>query len=74
MERNFGTEHKRYVAKRYRNFFMSVSAIADNQDYKMIYEGLVSGDPKLRSYRALYQRIYGKYVAKAKKQEEIKNG
>ena len=67
MERYFDTSHKRYVAGRYRNFFMSVSAIADNKDCKAIYEGLISGDPKMRSFRALYQRIYGKYIANAKK-------
>ncbi len=74
MEGNFDTIHKRYVAERYRNFFMSVSAIADNKDCKAIYEGLISGDPKMRSYRALYQRIYGKYIKDAKKREEIRNG
>lgn len=74
MDGNFQTKHKRYVAERYRNFFMSVSTIADNKDYKMIYEGLISGDPKLRTYRALYQRIYGKYIAEAKKKERILNG
>jgi len=73
MEGNFQTKHKRYVAERYRNFFLSVSVIADNKDYKAIYEGLVSGDPKLRSYRALYQRIYGKYIDEAKKKEGISN-
>ena len=74
VNRNFQTKHKRYVAERYRNFFMSVSAIADNKDCKAIYEGLVSGDPKLRSYRALYQRIYGKYITEAKKKEGMTNG
>lgn len=74
MEGNFGTSHKRYVAGRYRNFFMSVSAIVDNKDCKAIYEGLISGDPKLRSYRALYQTIYGKYVKAAKKKEDTHNG
>lgn len=69
MDGNFQTKHKRYVADRYRNLFVSVSSIADNKDYKMIYEGIISGDPKLRSYRALYQRIYGKYAAEAKKKE-----
>ena len=71
MDGNFQTKRKRYVAERYRNFFMSVSAIADNKDCKLIYEGLISGDPKLRSFRALYQRIYGKYIAEAKKKEEM---
>ncbi len=74
MDGNFQTNHKRYVADRYRKFFMSVSTIADNKDCKMIYEGLVSGDPKLRTYRALYQRIYGRYIAEAKKKEGIRNG
>ncbi len=74
MNGNFQTKHKRYVADRYRNFFLNVSAIADNKDCKMIYEGLVSGDPKLRTYRALYQRIYGRYITEAKKKEGIRNG
>lgn len=74
MDGNFQTKHKRYVAERYRNFFLSVSVIADNKDYKAIYEGLISGDPKLRSYRALYQKIYGKYVTVAKKKEGMRNG
>lgn len=69
MDGNFPTEHKRYVAERYRNFFMSASAIVDNKDCKGIYEGLISGDPKLRTYRALYQRVYGRYVTEAKKKE-----
>ena len=48
--------------------------IADNKDCKAIYEGLISGDPKLRSFRALYQRIYGKYITEAKKKEGLSNG
>lgn len=51
------------------NFFMSVSAIATDADYKHIYEGLISGDPKMRAFRALYQRIYGRYISDAKKGE-----
>lgn len=74
MDGNFPTEHKRYVADRYRSFFLSVSTIADNKDCKAIYEGLIGGDPKLRSYRALYQRIYGKYAAEAKRKEGMPNG
>lgn len=74
MDGNFPTEHKRYIAGRYRDFFMKVSVIAVNKDYKAIYEGLVSGDPKMRTYRALYQRIYGRYTIEAKKKEGIPNG
>lgn len=71
MDGNFNTNHKRYVAGRYRSFFMSVSAIVDNKDCKTIYEGLMSGDPKMRTLRALYQRIYGKYIIDAKKKEGL---
>lgn len=74
MDGNFQTEHKRHVASRYRNFFMGASAIIDNADCKKIYEGLISGDPKLRTYRALYQRIYGKYIDNAKRREAQENG
>lgn len=69
MDGHFPTKHKRYVAERYRKFFMGASVIVDNKDCKMLYEGLLSGDPKLRTYRALYQRIYGRYIAEAKKRE-----
>ncbi len=69
MDAYFTTPHRRYVAERYRNFVLSVSAIADQKDYKAIYEGLISGDPKFRTYRALYQRIYGRYITDAKKKE-----
>lgn len=74
MDGNFQTEHKRYVADRYRDFFIRVSTIADNKDCKAIYEGLISGDPKMRTFRALYQRIYGKYIIGAKKKEGLPNG
>lgn len=69
MDAYFTTPHRRHVAERYRNFVLSVSAIADQKDYKAIYEGLISGDPKFRTYRALYQRIYGRYITDAKKKE-----
>ena len=70
----FDTTHKRYVAERYRNFFLQVSVIATSEDFKHIYEGLISGDPKMRTFRALYHRIYGKYINEAKKTEENRHG
>lgn len=65
----FTTEHKRQIASKYRNFFIRVAPIATEKDYKIIYEGLISGDPKLRTYRALFQRIYGRYISEAKREE-----
>lgn len=63
----FTTKHKLYIANRYRNFFLQVHTIVNQKDCKEIYEGLISGDPKLRTFRALYQRIYGRYINEAKK-------
>jgi predicted phosphoadenosine phosphosulfate sulfurtransferase len=62
----FDTPHKRKIANSYRKFFLQAHTVAKNADCKEIYEGLMSGDPKLRTYRALYQRIYGRYIAEAK--------
>jgi len=70
MNGNFTTPSKLNIAQRYRNFFMQISAIADNRDYRELYEGLIRGDPKLRAYRALYNRIYGRYIDRAKKARE----
>lgn len=70
MDRNFPTEHGKYIARRYRKFFIQVSSIVDNRDCKEIYEGLVSGDPKLRTCRSLYQRIYTRYIKRAKKEKQ----
>lgn len=74
MEGNFDTKNKRRVAMKYRKFFLSVSAFADDYDYKIIYEGLVSGDPKMRTFRALYQRVYGRYITEAMKKEDQAHG
>ena len=64
----FTTPHKREIAKRYRKFFIQVGAIATPDDYKKIYEGLISGDPKSRTLRALYHQVYGKYIDQAKQE------
>lgn len=64
----FDTPHKRKIAKQYKSFFIQTGAVATADDYKAIYEGLLSGDPKSRTLRALYMRIYGKYIDKAKKE------
>lgn len=70
MDRYFNAKHKMYVATRYRNFFLQVHTIVNQNDCREIYEGLISGDPKLRSFRALYQRIFGRYITEAKKAEK----
>ena len=66
---NFPNPHHRAVAEDYRRFFLKVSTIATQKECRMIYEGVKGGDPKKRTYRALYQQIYGRYIDDAKKQE-----
>ena len=67
MDGNFPTKHKKTIARHYRNFFQKISAIATNDDLRILYESLMSGDPKLRNFRAAYQRVYGRYINEAKK-------
>lgn len=70
------SKHKLYIWKRYRNLFLQTHSILTEKDCREIYEGYLSGDPKLRTYRALYQRIYSGYIntAKADMKEGVKNG
>lgn len=70
----FDTPHKLHVAGEYKKFFLRVCAFATNEDYKAIYEGLASGDPKLRTLRALFYKVYGSYLDTAQKGEVTGNG
>lgn len=63
----FNTPHKMAVAKRYRKMFIEMDGMARPKDYRKIYEGLVAGDPKLRTLRAIYQDIYCSYAEYAKR-------
>ena len=73
MSQYFPTPHKMTVAQRYRKFFLKASAFIDQKDCQMMYEALMSGDPKYRKYRALYQQIYGRYIKQAKQEVKERN-
>jgi len=62
----FHTEHALLICNRYLHFYRKDALIFDNKDCKDIYEGLMAGDPKMRTLRALYTRTYTRYVQKAK--------
>ncbi len=64
----FTTPHKKKIAQSYKNFFINASVILTENDCKKIYEGLISGDPKSRTLRALYMNLYGQYISDAKKE------
>lgn len=70
MSRYFNTPSKLRVAKTYRNLFIKIGLFATPKDYQRMYEALQKGDPKLRSYRALYQIIYSGYIEKAKAEQK----
>ena len=66
MPRYFNTPHKMKIARHYRAFFIKISLFATEQDYRNMYEALIRGDPKMRSFRALYQTVYTRYINAAK--------
>jgi hypothetical protein len=66
MPRYFNTPHKMRVAKQYRSLFVKTGLFATPKDYQKMYEALQKGDPKLRSFRALYLNIYSRYIEDAK--------
>ncbi len=66
MPRYFNTPSKLRIAKTYRSLFVKIGLFATPKDYQLMYEALMKGDPKLRSYRALYQIIYSRYIEDAK--------
>lgn len=68
MDRYFNTAAKKKMAEQARTFFLRCSAIITNDDCRNIYELLVRGDPKRRAFRALYQSVYGRYIADAKRE------
>lgn len=66
IDKYFETPHQKKIAKKYRDLTLRVSVFATDKDYRGLYEGLISGDPKLRTYRALYQNIFERYIETAK--------
>ncbi|WP_409969601.1 phosphoadenosine phosphosulfate reductase family protein [Bengtsoniella intestinalis] len=63
----FDTQHKRHVATQYRKLFLRMDGMARPRDYRKLYEGLMAGDPKLRTLRAIYQDISCAYADYAKR-------
>lgn len=55
---NFNTPHSRKVAKEYRSLMLKTDGMAKQKNYKRMYNALIGGDPKLRTYRAVIIDIY----------------
>ena len=69
-EMYFPTKAKQTVADKYRKLMLEISTFANEEHFKRIYEALIKGDPKLRTYRALYIDIYTKFNINTRKELE----
>lgn len=66
-ERHFHTDHQKHVAEQYRKAFIKIEGMARPRDYRKLYDGLVAGDPKLRTLRAVHQDVACAYAEYSKK-------
>jgi len=71
---NFDTEHKRWIAKRYRAQLLKYHNLQfDESRYKELYEALVAGDPKRRSLRAIMHNVISDHISFAKGEKVMKD-
>jgi predicted phosphoadenosine phosphosulfate sulfurtransferase len=65
---NFDTELQRKVAQKYKYSMMKAIQYDSSQAiFKKMYEGLIAGDPKLRTHRAVNNLIFTEYHDKVRK-------
>lgn len=62
----FHTDHQKHVADQYRRALIKVDGLARPRDYRKMYDGLLAGDPKLRTLRAIYQDVFCAYAEHCK--------
>lgn len=62
-EKHFTNPATRSVAEQYRRFYIKNSTMMRPRDYRTMYEALIAGDPKLRTFRALYATVFSAYAA-----------
>lgn len=68
IEGNFDTELQRKVAQKYKYSMMKAVQYGSSQAiFKKMYEGLIAGDPKLRTHRAVNNLIFTEYHDKVRK-------
>ncbi len=61
------TKNKRRVYTQYRRMMIKMGSFATDKHYRMVYEALIAGDPKLRTMRAIYQCIAGDHAEYSKR-------
>lgn len=55
----FTTKSQQANYKKMKRFVLMHNTFINNKVYKEIYQALIAGDPKQRTYRALYTRAFG---------------
>lgn len=68
----FNTQREKEVARTYKKFLIANTMLFKEETYKKAYELLMSGDPKLRSFRSLRQRVYTDYIKDSNAKESKK--
>ena len=61
MPERFTSDVQKQNYKDYKRFITLHSPYIDNKNYKMIYQALIGGDPKKRTFRALYTSVFGRF-------------
>ena len=52
----------------WRRLYIKIDGMASNDNYKLMYESITYGDPKLRQYRILLDTVFGDYTKRVKKE------
>lgn len=63
--------HKKDTAEHYFRAYIKLSSMHVDSLCKCLYEGLLKGDPKGRTLRAIYQKIGTDFINQAKKEGGI---
>lgn len=66
------SENKKKTARSYFMAYVKLSSMHVDDLCKCLYEGLVKGDPKGRTLRAIYQKIGTDYINRSKQERGIK--
>lgn len=61
-ERYFTNPATRKVAENYRRFYIKNADVMTDRHRRTMYEALIAGDPKLRTFRAMFTSVYTAYA------------
>lgn len=66
----FKNNHALHLAQQYRQLYVKNGEIITDDDCRKLYQAIIAGDTKGRTFRALRQTIFGNYL----KREGVKEG